>query len=101
MKVFSTTTSLVSLASAALFLASPISAQDESDCLTIPEIACTTDGFATLCDLLDLSGLDEALSANATFTVFAPLDAAFDELPDDIVESLLNDTGKWSAAKRS
>ena len=71
-------------------------AQEEADCSTINEIACTTDGFTTLCDLLELSGLDAVLdgNSNTTFTVFAPLDSAFEELPEMLVEEIVNSTGQ-------
>jgi uncharacterized surface protein with fasciclin (FAS1) repeats len=76
-----------------LCLSSLVESQDD-DCLTINEIACTVEGFETLCELLELSGLDEVLAGNETFTVFAPLNEAFDALPEDLVESLVNSTGE-------
>jgi hypothetical protein len=65
---------------------------------SITEIACnsnTTD-FETLCDLLDLAGLSTMLDeeAGGPFTVFAPLDSAFEVLDTAIVEMLINNTGK-------
>ena len=59
------------------------------------EIACTTPGFSTLCDLVTLAGLAEPLT-NDLLTVFAPTDAAFAELPEELVASLVADIGLLS-----
>lgn len=45
--------------------------------------------FKTLTAALKATGLDEALSGNAEFTVFAPTDEAFAKLPAGTVEMLL------------
>ncbi len=52
-------------------------------------IADADGGFTTLLRALDVSGLDEELTGEGPFTLFAPTDAAFEALPDDVVESLL------------
>jgi len=63
-----------------------------NQCSTIAEIACNTDGFSTLCAAVMAAGLLNALNGNAKFTVFAPNDDAFAELPPGTVEALLVDT---------
>jgi len=60
-------------------------------CSSIAEIACSTDGFATLCAAVQAAGLDAALGGDDTFTVFAPTDDAFGNLPSGTVEALLDD----------
>ena len=62
----------------------------DGHCSTITEIACNTDGFATLCAAVQAAGLDEALGEDI-FTVFAPTDDAFGNLPNGTVEALLGD----------
>jgi hypothetical protein len=63
---------------------------------SITEIACNTTDFETLCDLLDLADLSTMLDEEegGPFTVFAPLDSAFELLDAAVVEALVNDTGK-------
>ena len=45
--------------------------------------------FATLLAAAEAAGLVETLKGDGPFTVFAPTDAAFAELPDGTVETLL------------
>jgi uncharacterized surface protein with fasciclin (FAS1) repeats len=59
-------------------------------CKTIAEIACGTEGFETLCALVKEAGLAPALS-EGEFTVFAPTDDAFAELPAEVTSYLLSD----------
>jgi len=57
----------------------------------IPQVA-IANGFETLVTALQAAELVGALaSPNGPFTVFAPTDEAFDNLPDDLVGCLLND----------
>jgi len=57
----------------------------------IPQVAIAND-FNTLVTALKAADLVGALaSPNGPFTVFAPTDEAFDNLPDDLVGCLLND----------
>lgn len=48
--------------------------------------------FVTLVDLLNVSGLEQTLAEDGMYTVFAPTDKAFAELPDDVVPALKNNT---------
>lgn len=59
---------------------------------TIVEIAVEDGRFTTLVAALEAAGLVEALQADVPFTVFAPTDDAFADLPEGTVESLLADT---------
>lgn len=55
----------------------------------IVEVASTTEGFSTLVTALGSAGLIETLQGDGPFTVFAPTDDAFAELPDGLLDSLL------------
>ena len=58
----------------------------------IVETAAASDDFDTLVAAVTAAGLGDALSApNGPFTVFAPTDAAFDALPDGVLDGLLGD----------
>jgi len=48
-------------------------------------------GFKTLSTAIAAAGLEEVLTKEGPFTVFAPTDEAFAKLPEGTVESLLND----------
>jgi len=48
-------------------------------------------GFSTLVAAVQAAGLEEVLRGAGPFTVFAPTDAAFDALPDGVLEALLAD----------
>jgi uncharacterized surface protein with fasciclin (FAS1) repeats len=50
--------------------------------------------FTTLLAAVDAAGLSETLSSGGPFTVFAPTDEAFAQLPAGTIESLLEDTPK-------
>ena len=56
----------------------------------VADIACSTPGFATLCELVIMVGLEEPLT-NDLLTVFAPTDEAFAALPEDLLAALLAD----------
>jgi uncharacterized surface protein with fasciclin (FAS1) repeats len=56
---------------------------------TIVDVASANDDFSTLVAALDAADLVATLSGNGPFTVFAPTDAAFDALPDGLVDKLL------------
>lgn len=59
---------------------------------TIAEVVVATPGFETLLAALDAASLVDTLSdETATFTVFAPTDAAFDKIENSALAGLLND----------
>ncbi|MEM6727453.1 MAG: fasciclin domain-containing protein [Pseudomonadota bacterium] len=60
---------------------------DENE--TIVENAAKVETFSTLVAAVQAAGLADALMGEGPFTVFAPLDSAFAELPEGTVESLL------------
>lgn len=64
---------------------------------TIVDVAVANGNFTTLVAALQATGLDDVLDdENATFTVFAPTDAAFAKLGDDVITALLADTDTLS-----
>jgi uncharacterized surface protein with fasciclin (FAS1) repeats len=56
---------------------------------TIVEVASANDDFSTLVAAVTAAGLADTLSGDGPFTVFAPTNAAFDALPEGLVEKLL------------
>lgn len=56
---------------------------------SIVDIAASDDRFTTLVAAVSAAGLAETLSGPGPFTVYAPVDAAFAELPAGTVETLL------------
>ena len=63
-------------------------AQEE---MNIVETAVDAESFETLVLALQSTGLDETLSGEGPFTVFAPTDEAFEALPEGTLEDLLED----------
>jgi transforming growth factor-beta-induced protein len=60
---------------------------------TVVECAATEGNLTTLVSLLERTGLNETLSNETrNFTVFAPTDEAFAQLPPDVSELILNST---------
>ncbi len=57
---------------------------------TLANVFSTADQFKTFNSLLLKSGYSENLKMNGPFTVFAPTDDAFLELPEGLVVTLLN-----------
>jgi uncharacterized surface protein with fasciclin (FAS1) repeats len=55
----------------------------------IVEIAVSNDNFKTLVVAVQTAGLVEALQSPGPFTVFAPIDAAFEALPPGTITSLV------------
>lgn len=51
----------------------------------------TNAGATTLVDLVVKAGLADTVSTGGPFTVFAPTNAAFEKLPSDLVNTLVND----------
>ena len=61
--------------------------------ITIVDVAVSNGNFTTLVAALQATGLDATLSdSTASYTVFAPTDAAFALLGDDVINALLADT---------
>lgn len=55
----------------------------------IVEIAVSDDRFSTLVTAVTVAGLVEALQSPGPFTVFAPLNSAFEKLPPGTITSLV------------
>ena len=53
-------------------------------------VICAVPEFSTLCDLVDIAGLSDALNEDV-FTIFAPVNDAFDSLSDEIADELAED----------
>ena len=62
--------------------------------LTIVENAANSADHTTLVAAVKAAGLAETLMGDGPFTVFAPVNAAFDALPDGTVETLLKPENK-------
>lgn len=56
---------------------------------TIVDIAASEENFSTLVAAVKAADLTETLSGEGPFTVFAPTNAAFEALPDGLLETLL------------
>jgi transforming growth factor-beta-induced protein len=65
--------------------------EPEPELQTIVEIAVADGRFTTLVAALQAAELVDALSGDGPFTVFAPTDDAFAQLPEGTVEALLED----------
>ena len=61
---------------------------------TIVGVAAGNENFTTLVAAVKAAGLVETLSSTGPFTVFAPLNSAFDKLPAGTVEGLLKPENK-------
>lgn len=61
---------------------------------TIVENAASIDDFSTLVTAVKTAGLAEVLSSEGPFTVFAPVNKAFEKLPEGTVETLLKPENK-------
>jgi uncharacterized surface protein with fasciclin (FAS1) repeats len=55
----------------------------------IVDTAVSADNFTTLVQLVEAAGLVETLKGEGPFTVFAPTDEAFAELPEETLQDLL------------
>ncbi len=67
---------------------------NETQLQNLVETARGAGSFTTLLAAVDAAGLRETLSSGGPFTVFAPTDEAFAQLPAGTIESLLEDTPK-------
>lgn len=63
--------------------------EDMADGEPIPELAATTDSLQTLSQAVEAAGLEETLSEDGPYTVFAPTDDAFAALPEGTLDELL------------
>jgi uncharacterized surface protein with fasciclin (FAS1) repeats len=70
-------------------LAAPVNQEEGQDSLV--DVAVEEGRFTTLVAALDEANLTERLRGEGPFTVFAPTDEAFAQLPPDQIESLFND----------
>ncbi|MDH3322182.1 MAG: fasciclin domain-containing protein [Flavobacteriaceae bacterium] len=61
---------------------------------TIVGVAAANENFSTLVAALKAADLVDALNGDGPFTVFAPVNAAFDKLPDGTVDGLLKPESK-------
>lgn len=72
----------------------PFSEIEEESKQTIVEVALNNENFTTLVTALKAANLVETLSSAGPFTVFAPVNAAFDKLPEGVVTDLLKPENK-------
>jgi transforming growth factor-beta-induced protein len=97
MKNFIQMNYLKKITMAVLFMAIPLftlSCSDDDDDngtsdKNIVEIAQQTPDLSTLVGALVATGLDDALSGPGPYTVFAPTNAAFDKVDDDILNNII------------
>ncbi|MEL7163103.1 MAG: fasciclin domain-containing protein, partial [Bacteroidota bacterium] len=80
--------SALTLVSLFFVSATPLMAQDTSD-KNLVEIAVGNDNFETLVAAVKAAGLAETMMGDGPFTVFAPTDEAFDNLPKGLVAALV------------
>lgn len=66
---------------------------------TIVEVASGNEDFSTLVAAVGAADLVETLSSEGPFTVFAPTDAAFEALPDGVLDALLLEENKDTLVK--
>ena len=64
---------------------------------TIVDIAVQAGSFKTLVQAVQAAGLVETLSGQGPFTVFAPTDEAFAQIPQETLQAVLADKEKLTA----
>lgn len=64
---------------------------------TIVDVAVSAGKFNTLVETLKTAGLVEALSGEGPFTVFAPTDEAFAQIPTDTLQAVLQNKEQLAA----
>ena len=74
---------------AAMTVSAPLLADDHKPAGTIVDVAAGNPDFSTLVAAVKAAGLVETLSSEGPFTVFAPTNAAFAELPPGTLDALL------------
>jgi uncharacterized surface protein with fasciclin (FAS1) repeats len=97
---FKNTLALAAIASLALATAAFGGSHEKTHAassMDIVEFAAHTGDFDTLLQALEVAGLTESLKGDASFTVFAPTDAAFAKIPQADLEGLLADKEKLTA----
>ena len=72
----------------------PPAADSPASAETITELVAGNPEFSTLLAAVEAAGLAETLSGDGPFTVFAPTDAAFAELPAGTLDTLLQPANK-------
>ena len=77
-----------------LYSGMTIGIQQNSSIMNIVETAVANGSFNTLVAAVKAAGLVETLSGTGPFTVFAPVDAAFDALPAGTVDTLVKHENK-------
>ncbi|MEZ4726714.1 MAG: fasciclin domain-containing protein [Caldilineaceae bacterium] len=60
---------------------------------TVVDVINSISGLTTAATAIDAAGLTEALAGPGPFTLFVPTDPAFRDLPDEQLQTLLNDGG--------
>ena len=73
---------------------SPSADETMASAETITDIVAANPDFSTLLTAVQAAGLDETLAGDGPFTVFAPTDEAFANLPPETVETLLKPANK-------
>ncbi len=72
----------------------PVETNVKTQTATIVGVAAGNENFTTLVAAVKAAGLVETLNGNGPFTVFAPLNSAFDKLPEGTVKGLLKPESK-------
>lgn len=80
----------------AFVVASNVNAQSSKD---IVDTAASIDDFSTLVTAVKAAELVEVLQSEGPFTVFAPLNSAFEKLPKDALAGLLEPENKGTLQK--
>lgn len=57
---------------------------------TIADVIANSEPLSTVASLLEQAGLNEALSGEGPFTIFAPVNEAFANVPPELIEALQN-----------
>lgn len=82
---------VVTLLMASLLLICLMSSSTAAQGGDILDVASESGNFSTLLTALEAAGLDETLKGEGPFTVFAPTDDAFANLPEGTLDALLAD----------
>ena len=80
------------LASVAIMVASTAFATGVIEYPDPISVAERSGSFETLLTAVEAAGLTETLQGEGPFTIFAPTDAAFAEVPEEVLDTLLSDT---------